>query len=58
MVYGLDRRDPGVNVQGKTLKEAKDNLKEAILLILQTNREIMGNKIGLKREPLSVALPA
>lgn len=25
---------PGVNTQGKTLKEAKENLKEALLLIL------------------------
>jgi len=29
---------PGVNTQGKTLKETKENLKEALLLILETNR--------------------
>lgn len=29
---------PGVNTQGKTLKEAKDNLKEALLLVLETNK--------------------
>jgi len=29
---------PGVNTQGRTLKEAKENLKEALLLILETNR--------------------
>lgn len=28
---------PGVNTQGKTLTETKENLKEALLLILQTN---------------------
>ena len=28
---------PGVNTQGKTLKEVKENLKEALLLILETN---------------------
>lgn len=28
----------GVNTQGKTLKEVKDNLKEALSLILETNR--------------------
>ena len=28
---------PGVNTQGRTLKEAKENLKEALLLILETN---------------------
>jgi len=29
---------PGVNTQGLTLKEAKGNLKEALLLVLETNR--------------------
>jgi predicted RNase H-like HicB family nuclease len=29
---------PGVNTQGKTLKEARENLKEALILILETNR--------------------
>jgi len=28
---------PGVNSQGKTLKEVKENLKEALLLILEIN---------------------
>jgi len=50
---------PGVNTQGKTLKETKENLKEALLLILETNRflnkrEISGGKVI--REPLSVSL--
>jgi len=31
---------PGVNTQGKTLKEAKENLKEALLLILETKKKI------------------
>ena len=31
---------PGVNTQGRTLKEAKENLKEAVLLILETNKLI------------------
>lgn len=30
----------GVNAQEKTLKEAKKNLKEALQLILETNRSI------------------
>lgn len=47
---------PGVNTQGKTLKETKENLKEALLLILETNKllnkkEIKGRII---KEPLSV----
>jgi predicted RNase H-like HicB family nuclease len=50
---------PGVNTQGRTLKEAKENLKEALLLILETNqilnkKEISGGRII--REPLSVSL--
>jgi len=28
---------PGVNTQGRTLKEAKENLKEALSLVLETN---------------------
>jgi predicted RNase H-like HicB family nuclease len=31
---------PGVNTQGKTLEEARKNLKEALLLVLETNREL------------------
>lgn len=31
---------PGVNTQGKTLKEAKENLKDALILSLETNRLI------------------
>jgi len=31
---------PGVNAQGRTLKEAKANLKEAFKLILEANREL------------------
>jgi len=50
---------PGVNTQGRTLKETKENLKEALLLILETNR-ILNKKEIVKgriiREPLSVSL--
>ena len=49
---------PGVNTQGRTLKETKENLKEALLLILETNR-ILNRKETSKgkviREPLSVS---
>lgn len=31
---------PGVNTQGKTLAETKENLKEALSLVLETNRII------------------
>lgn len=33
---------PGVNTQGRTLAEAKRNLKEALALVLDTNRVIAG----------------
>lgn len=49
---------PGVNTQGRTLKEAKENLKEALLLILETNylinkKEFLKGKVI--REPLLVS---
>jgi predicted RNase H-like HicB family nuclease len=31
---------PGVNTQGRTLAEARRNLKEALRLILETNRAL------------------
>ena len=31
---------PGVNTQGDTLKEAKENVREALTLVLEVNREI------------------
>jgi len=31
---------PGANTQGKTKEEVKDNLKEAVQLIVETNREL------------------
>ena len=49
---------PGVNTQGRTLKETKENLKEALLLILETNRLINKKELPkgrLIREPLSIS---
>jgi predicted RNase H-like HicB family nuclease len=31
---------PGANTQGPTLEEARENLKEAIVLVLEANREL------------------
>ena len=31
---------PGVNTQGATLAEARANLKEALAMVLETNREL------------------
>jgi len=50
---------PGVNTQGKTLKETKENLKEALLLILETNRLLNKKEVSkgkIIRESLSVSL--
>jgi len=31
---------PGANTQGQTLEEARENLKEAVQLIIEANREL------------------
>ncbi len=48
---------PGVNTQGKTLKEVKENLKEALFLILEVNRALAKNKASGKviREPVVIS---
>jgi len=50
---------PGVNAQGRTFKEVKENLKEALLLILETNRILNKRDVSrgkVIREPLSISL--
>lgn len=50
---------PGANTQGRTLKEAKENLKEALLLVIETNRLLYKKEVStgrLIREPLAVSL--
>jgi len=50
---------PGVNTQGRTQKEAKENLKEALQLILEANRTLaLGRAIETKRESFRIAVPA
>jgi predicted RNase H-like HicB family nuclease len=48
----------GVNTQGKTLREAKSNLKDALLLVLEANKLISGGseQNDVIREPLAVSL--
>lgn len=48
----------GVNTQGKTLKEVKENLKDALLLIIETNRIINKKEVGASviREPLTLSV--
>jgi predicted RNase H-like HicB family nuclease len=47
---------PGVNTQGRTLAEVRRNLKEAIQLIVETNRELLAKELTVhaKRELISV----
>ncbi len=50
---------PGVNSQGKTLKEVKENLREAVGLVVETSRLLTrveaGNR-GITREKISISL--
>lgn len=50
---------PGVNTQGGTKKEARNNLKEALSLILNANRKISSEQYAgiMLREPIRVAVP-
>ena len=48
----------GVNTQGKTLAETKKNLKEALEMVLETNRDL-AHKAHSRRvieEPISVVV--
>lgn len=50
---------PGVNTQGSSLEETKENLKEALRLILETNRELAEKEIAHEnviREKISVTV--
>ncbi len=40
---------PGAVTQGETLAEARENLKEALQLILETNRELLGVPVPERR---------
>ncbi|MDO8531628.1 MAG: type II toxin-antitoxin system HicB family antitoxin [Dehalococcoidia bacterium] len=49
---------PGANAQGKTLEEARESLREAVVLILEANRELTRRETlgkDVLREELSVA---
>ena len=50
---------PGANTQGRTLKEARDNLKEAIKLVIETNRELFSpgtDGENIRREEILVSV--
>jgi predicted RNase H-like HicB family nuclease len=40
---------PGANTQGHTLDEARENLKEAVALILEANRELAERELAGKQ---------
>jgi predicted RNase H-like HicB family nuclease len=40
---------PGANTQGATLEEAKENLKEAVAMVLQANRELAEKELAGKK---------
>ena len=49
---------PGANTQGRTLEEARENLKEAVALVIEANRELTRIEVAGKdaiREELLVA---
>jgi len=49
---------PGANTQGKTIDEARENLSEAVQLILQTNRALCEQDLkgrDVIREELDIA---
>lgn len=51
---------PGANTQGDTLDEARDNLKEAVQMVLEANRELAKRSIAGKevsREPFDLTSP-
>lgn len=49
---------PGANTQGVTIEEARENLKEAVQLIIEANRELVRRSVMNRpviREELLVA---
>jgi len=49
---------PGAITQGETLEETRENLKEALQLMLETNRELLGSPVPprrILREKISVS---
>ena len=48
---------PGANTQGATLEEARENLKEAVELVLEANRELAERSLAgksVKKEPFAL----
>jgi predicted RNase H-like HicB family nuclease len=51
---------PGANTQGATLDEARENLQEAVQLVLAANRELAERSLAgqdVSREPFALVMP-
>jgi predicted RNase H-like HicB family nuclease len=51
---------PGANTQGDTLEEARENLREAVALVLEANRELAEQALAgqkVLREPFELVTP-
>lgn len=49
---------PGVNTQGATLEEAKENLKEATTMVLEANRELAEKSLTGKTVTKEIFVPS
>ncbi len=50
---------PGANTQGATLEEARENLKEAVTMVLEANRQLAEQELvgrNVIREEIAIAL--
>lgn len=48
---------PGVLTQGKTMKEARANVRDALMLMLEERQEAARRESRLTREIISVSVP-
>jgi predicted RNase H-like HicB family nuclease len=51
---------PGANTQGDTLEEARENLQEAVALVLEANRELAEKSLvgqPITKEPFVLVAP-
>ena len=47
---------PGANTQRRTMEETRENLKEAVQMVLEANRELAEKSLGgrkVKKEPFA-----
>ena len=51
---------PGANTQGETLEEARENLREAVGMVLEANRELAEQSLAgqsVTKEPFELIAP-